>query len=104
MNTLNLFEDDCILSEQNDYILILLCHQSMWKVEISILTDSYSDAPIAIIDEVNTGDVVKIKDIETETPSSSLDTDFLMDQPDNGNKQNEEEILLHYEPLGCLFC
>ena len=77
----------------------------MWNVEISILTDSYSDAPIAVIDEVNTGDVVEIKDIETETPSiSSLDTDFLMDQPDNGNKQNEEEILLHYEPMGCLFC
>ena len=52
-----------------------------------------------IIDEVNTVDVVDIKDIKIEITSTSMVTDFLMDQLDNGNEQNKEETLFHYEPI-----
>ena len=62
-------------------------------------TDSDIDASIVIIDEVNSDDIVQIKDTKTEIPSTSLDTDFLMDQPNNGNKKNAEEIQLHSEPM-----
>ena len=48
---------------------------------------SDSDAFI-IIGEVNTENVVDIKDFKSEITSTSMDTDFLMDQLGNGNEQN----------------
>ena len=56
--------------------------------------DSDSDASIVIIDDVG-----EIKDIKTDIPGTSMETDFLMDQSDTGNGRNAEEISLHYEPM-----
>ena len=67
----------CILSEQNHYIFVLLCHQ--------ILAEDNAD-------EVNAYNAVKIKDIKTEVPSTSMGTDCVVYRSDTGSEQNAEEI------------
>ena len=65
----------------------------------NINNDSDNDASIVITDKVNADDFVEIKDIKTEIPSTSVDTDFLMDWSDTGNERNAEEIPFHYDPM-----
>ena len=72
---------------------------SNYAEDRNINTDSDSDASIVINDEVNTDDVGEIKDIKNEIPRTSMETDFPMDRSDTGNKQNAEEVPLHYEPM-----
>ena len=71
----------CILSEQNHYIFVLLCHQ--------ILAEDDAD-------ELNAYNTVKIKDIKTEVASTKMGTDCLVYRSDTGNEQNAEEIPLKY--------
>ena len=84
------------LPEQNYYIPIPLFYQIIRKVEISILAVPVL-LSLSLIKWIQS--VVDIKEIKTEIPSTSIDTDFLMDQLDNGYEQNEEETLLHYGPI-----
>ena len=65
------------MSEQNHYIFVLLCHQ--------ILAEDNAD-------EVNAYNAVKIKDIKTEVPSTSMGTDCVVYRSDTGSEQNAEEI------------
>ena len=48
---------------------------------------------------MNADNVVEIKDVKTEIPSASMDTDFLMDRSDTGNEQNSGAFPLHNEPM-----
>ena len=48
---------------------------------------------------MNADDVGKIKDIKTDIPGTSMETDFLMDRSDTGNERNAEKIPLYYEPM-----
>ena len=69
------------MSEQNHYIFVLLCHQ--------ILAEDDAD-------EVNAYNAVKIKDIKTEVPSTSMGTDCLVYRSDTCSEQNAEEIPVKY--------
>ena len=72
---------------------------SNYAEDRNINTDSDSDASIVLIDEVNADDVGEIKDIKTEIPRTSMETDFLTDRSDTGNERTAEEIPLHYEHM-----
>ena len=48
---------------------------------------------------MNADDVREIKNIKTDIPGTSMETDFLMDRSDTGNERNAVEIPLHYEPM-----
>ena len=97
VNTSNLFEDTLyfVRTESLHFNPVV---PSNFAENRNINIDSDRDASIDIIDKVNADDVVEIKDIKTEIPSTSMDTDFLMGRSDTGNKQNAEEIPLYYEP------
>ena len=99
MNTSNLFKNTLyfVRTESLHFDPVV---PSNYAEDRNINIDSDSDASIVIIDEVNVDDVGEIKDIKTDIPGTSMETDFLMDQSDTGNERNAEEIPPHYEPMG----
>ena len=98
VNTSNLFKDTLhfVRTESLHFDPVV---PSNYAEDRNINIDSDSDASIVIIDEVNADDVGEIKDIKTEIPRTSMETDFLMDRSDTGNERNAVEIPLHYEPM-----
>ena len=93
VNTSNLFKDTLyfVRTESLHFDPVV---PSNYAEDRNTNIDSDSDASIVIIDDVG-----EIKDIKTDIPGTSMETDFLMDQSDTGNGRNAEEISLHYEPM-----
>ena len=91
VNTSNLFEDTLyfVRTESLHFDPVV---PSNFAEDRNINIDSDRDASIVIIDEVNADDVVEIKDIKTEIPSTSMDTDFLMGRSDTGNKKMQKKF------------
>ena len=98
VNTSNLFKDTLyfVRTESLHFDPIV---SSNYAEDRNINIDSDSDASIVTIGEVNADDVGEIKDIKSDIPGTSLETNFLMDRSDTGNERNAEEIPLHYKPM-----
>ena len=93
VNTSNLFKDTLhfLRTESLHFDPFV---PSSFAEDRNINIGSDSDASIVIIDDVG-----EIKDIKTDIPGTSMETDFLMDRSDTGNERNAVEIPLHYEPM-----
>ena len=98
LNTSNLF-GDTLYFVRTESLHFDPAVPSNYAEDRNINTDRDSDASIVLIDEVNADDVGEIKDIKTEIPRTSMETDFLTDRSDTGNEQTAEELPLHYEHM-----
>ena len=98
LNTSNLF-GDTLYFVRTESLHFDPAVPSNYAEDRNINTDRDSDASIVLIDEVNADDVGEIKDIKTEIPRTSMETDFLTDRSDTGNERTAEELPLHYEHM-----